>query len=66
MGSNVAHLSKTHETKGAYQFSSHEDVARDRHGVDECRVLVDRLNAQFCGIRVSLELNRFAIPEKCA
>ena len=66
MGRNFAHLFEMYETEGPYQFSPHEDVARDRHGVDERRVLVDRLDAQLGRIRVGVKLNRFAIPEKRA
>src|SRR5437870_13269975 len=66
MGSDVSHLSHTHETKEAYQFSSHKDVACNRHGVNECRVLVNRLNAQLCGLCVGVERNGFAIPDVLA
>src|SRR5438876_5734033 len=66
MGSSFAHLSLMHETKRPYHLSPHEDVARDRHRVDERRVLVDRLDAQLGRICVSLELHRFALPEKRA
>ena len=66
MGSNFTHLFETYETEGPCQFSPHEDVACDRHGVDERRVLVDRLDAQLGRIRMGVEFDRFAIPEKRA
>src|ERR1700694_2741477 len=66
MGGNVAHLFKTHKTKRSYQFTSHEDVARDCHRVNERGVLVYGLDTQLSRVRVGLEFHRLALPEKRA
>ena len=47
---DLSHRSMLEEAPAIGDFAAHEDVANDRHRVDKGRVLIDRLDTDWCSL----------------